>query len=43
MIVHHYKTFGGKDLILEYILKLSDSEKVDGLSVLECLEEGKVV
>ena len=38
MNVHHYETSGGKDLILDYIMKLSKPEIVDGLSVLECFE-----
>ncbi|MCL2323091.1 MAG: type II toxin-antitoxin system RelE/ParE family toxin [Oscillospiraceae bacterium] len=42
MQVHHYQTAGGKDLILGYINKLSIDEKVDGLSVLEKLEENKL-
>lgn len=42
MIVHHYETSSGKDLILDYILKLSNDEKVDGLSVLEYLENDKL-
>jgi len=40
MIVHHYTTSGGKDLILNYILKLPKDEKVDGLSVLEYMQDG---
>ena len=35
MNVHHYKTSGGKDLILDYLMSLSKPEIVDGLSVLE--------
>ena len=34
MKVRHYKTTGGKDLILDYIYSLSNPEVVDGLSVL---------
>ncbi|MCL1859778.1 MAG: type II toxin-antitoxin system RelE/ParE family toxin [Oscillospiraceae bacterium] len=41
MELHHYKTASGKDLIMEYINKLSPAEQSDGLSVLEKLEEGK--
>ena len=41
MKLHHYKTAGGKDLILDYINKLSEDEQADGLSVLEKLEEEK--
>ena len=39
MNVHHYKTTGGKDLILSYIMSLSKPEIVDGLSVLERFEK----
>ena len=41
MNVHGYKTAGGKNLILEYIYKLNENEKTDGLSVLKKLEEEK--
>jgi len=41
MELHHYKTSGGKDLIRDYLNKLSKAEKTDGFSVLEKLEEGK--
>jgi hypothetical protein len=39
MNVYHYKTPGGKDLILDYILSLSNPEIIDGLSVLERFEK----
>lgn len=42
MIVHRYKTQGGKDLILDYINHLQINEKVDGLSVLEAMEENRM-
>ena len=42
MTVHHYKTSGGKDLILEYIMGLSKPEIIDGLSVLEYFEKGEL-
>lgn len=42
MIVHHYKTSGGKDLILDYIFNLSKAEIIDGLSVLENMEKGNI-
>ena len=42
MTLHHYKKSSGKDLILEYIRKLSKDEKIDAFSVLEKLEEGKL-
>ena len=41
MNVHRYKTAGGKDLILEYINKLSADEQSDGYSVLDKLEKEK--
>ena len=42
MEVHTYKTAGGKDLILDYINSLSKAEIIDGLSVLECLEDDRM-
>ena len=42
MNVHHYKTSGGKDLILDYVMKLSKLEIVDGLTVLECFEKDEL-
>lgn len=43
MQIHHYKSSAGKDLIMEFIKKLpTDDEKVDGLSVLECLEKNEM-
>lgn len=42
MILHNYQTNSGKDLILDYIKSLPDDEKVDGFSVLECLEKGEM-
>lgn len=41
MKIHSYKSANGKDLIMEYITGLSEDEKVDGLSVLEDMENGK--
>ncbi|MDR1755148.1 MAG: type II toxin-antitoxin system RelE/ParE family toxin [Eubacterium sp.] len=41
MKLHSYESLGGKNLILDYILKLSKDEQVDGFSVLEKLEEGR--
>ena len=35
MKVHHYETSSGKDLILEYLYSLSQSEIADGFSILE--------
>ena len=42
MNVYHYKTKGGKDLILDYIMGLSKPEIVDGLYVLERFENGEI-
>lgn len=42
IIMNHYYSNSGKDLILEYINSLPVDEKVDGLSVLECLERGEM-
>lgn len=39
MNIHHYKTNGGKDLILEYIDGLPKNEKAEGLVILEKLAE----
>jgi len=40
--VYHYETAGGKNLIMEYIDSLSKTEILDGLSVLEKFELGKL-
>ena len=42
MVVHHYETSGGKDLILDYINSLSKPEIIDGLSVLEKFENDEL-
>lgn len=42
MILHNYKTSAGKDLIFEYIDGLTEDEKADAFSVLECLENDKM-
>jgi len=42
MVLHHYETAGGKDLILDYINGLNKDEKIDGLSVLKNLEDDKL-
>jgi len=39
--IHNYETSGGKDLIIDYISKLSKLEQIDGLSVIEKLEKGE--
>lgn len=41
MILHYYETSGGKNLILDYINKLSNDEQTDGLLILDRLEEGR--
>ncbi|MCL2362930.1 MAG: helix-turn-helix domain-containing protein [Defluviitaleaceae bacterium] len=42
MNVYHYKTAGGKDLILDYIYSLSKAEIIDGISVLEKFEKDDI-
>ena len=42
MKVYHYKTTGGKDLIMEYIHSLSKTETLDALSVLEKFGKGEL-
>lgn len=37
MNLHTYESSSGKDLIMEYIMGLSEMEKVDGLSVLKSM------
>lgn len=41
MKVHSYCTNSGKDLIFEYIDFLSDEERIDAFSVLECMEKAE--
>jgi phage-related protein len=41
MIIHDYETRSGKALIKDYILRLPEDEKIDGLSVLKDMEEDK--
>lgn len=41
MILHSYYSNSGKDLILYYVNSLPEDEKTDGLSVLECMENGE--
>ena len=38
MQVDHYYSSSGKDLILEYLDSLPLDERVDGLSVIECMK-----
>jgi len=42
MNVYHYKTAGGKNLIMDFIDNLSKAEKIDGLSVLEKFEKNEI-
>lgn len=42
MIVHTYRTSGGKDLIREFINSLTHEERVEGLFILERLENGSI-
>ncbi|MGB7594644.1 MAG: type II toxin-antitoxin system RelE/ParE family toxin [Erysipelotrichaceae bacterium] len=42
MIVHTYRTSGGKDLIREFIDSLTHEERVEGLIILERLENGSI-
>ena len=39
MNVHHYKTYGGKDLIFKFIDELPKKERAEGFTILEKLEE----
>lgn len=41
MVLHKYLSDSGRDLIMEYINSLSEEERIDGLSVLECMENGE--
>ena len=41
MILHSYFSNSGRDLILDYINSLPEEEKTDGLSVMECMENGE--
>ena len=36
MFLHTYKSSSGRDLIMEYIDSLTEPERVDAFSVLEC-------
>lgn len=42
MILHHYQSASGKDLILEYMKSLPVAERIDGFSVLENLENDEL-
>lgn len=41
MVLHKYLSDSGRDLIIEYIDSLPEEERIDGLSVLECMEKGE--
>ena len=41
MILHRYKSNSGKDLIMDYINSLTESERVDALDVIECMENNE--
>ena len=41
MFLHTYKSSSGRDLILEYIDSLTEPERVDAFSILECMENGE--
>ncbi|MDD3339351.1 MAG: type II toxin-antitoxin system RelE/ParE family toxin [Lachnospiraceae bacterium] len=42
MKIHNYESSSGRDLILDYIMNLTEEEKVDAFSVLEDMENGKM-
>ena len=39
MKVHSYFSETGRDLIMEYIDSLTEDERIDALSVLECIDK----
>ena len=41
MILHNYESNSGKDLIMEYLNSLTEEERVDGLMVMECMENNE--
>jgi len=41
MKLHTYKSNSGRDLIMDYLDTLTEAERVDGFSVLECMENGE--
>lgn len=41
MVLHKYLSDSDRDLIMEYIDSLPEEERIDGLSVLECMEKGE--
>lgn len=40
MTLHKYQSDSGRDLIMDYIDSLTEPERIDALSVLECMENG---
>lgn len=42
MKIHRYTTNSGKDVIMDYINSLTIAEKIDALSVLECMEKNEM-
>lgn len=42
MVLHKYLSDSGRDLIMEYIDSLPEEERIDGLSVLECMEKRRI-
>ena len=42
MHVHHYETLGGKDVIVNYIDKLSKEEIIDAYSVIAAFKDDKL-
>lgn len=41
MQIHTYESSSGRDLILEYLNGLPEEERVDGFSVLKCMENNE--
>ena len=41
MRIYTYRSTSGRDLIAEYIDKLTEIEQVDAFSVLKCMEKGE--
>ena len=41
MILHHYESSSGRDLIMEYLYSLTEEERVDGMSVMDHMENNE--
>ena len=41
MILHHYESNSGRDLIMEYLYSLTEEERVDGMSVMDHMENNE--